>query len=77
MLESRFQPGFALRLAFKDVGLALAAAREQGIELPLADVVAHRWSEAIANGHGDDDVASVIAEASTNGLARKANDAHQ
>jgi 3-hydroxyisobutyrate dehydrogenase len=75
MIESRFQPGFALRLAFKDVGLALVAAREEGVELPLADAVAHRWSEAIAAGHGDDDVASVITEASTNGRTRRANDA--
>jgi 3-hydroxyisobutyrate dehydrogenase len=71
MLESRFEPGFALRLAFKDVGLALAAAHEEGIELPLANAVAHRWSEAIAAGHGDDDVASVITEAGANRLGRR------
>jgi 3-hydroxyisobutyrate dehydrogenase len=63
MLEGEFRPGFALRLAFKDVGLALAAAGEQGVELPLADAIARRWTEAIAHGHADDDVASVICEA--------------
>jgi 3-hydroxyisobutyrate dehydrogenase len=63
MLEGEFRPGFALRLAFKDVGLALDAAGEHGIELPLADAIARRWTEAIAHGHADDDVASVISEA--------------
>jgi 3-hydroxyisobutyrate dehydrogenase len=70
MLEGRFQPGFPLRHAFKDVGLTLAAARDRGIELPLTDALAGRWERAIADGHGGDDVASVIVEASTNGLAR-------
>ena len=63
MLEHEFRPGFPLRHAFKDVGLALTAAREQGIELPLTGALVHRWNEAIADGHGDDDVASVIVEA--------------
>jgi 3-hydroxyisobutyrate dehydrogenase len=62
MLDREFDPGFALRLAFKDVGLALDAAHDQGIELPLSDAVAGRWKDAIANGHGDDDVAAVIGE---------------
>jgi 3-hydroxyisobutyrate dehydrogenase len=70
MLDGRFQPGFPLRHAFKDVGLTLAAAGDRGIELPLTDALAGRWTRAIADGHADDDVASVIAEASTNGLAR-------
>jgi 3-hydroxyisobutyrate dehydrogenase len=75
MLGGQFKPGFALRHAYKDVGFALAAARDQGIELPLTDALAARWSQAIADGHADDDVASVIAEASTNGVGRP-SDAH-
>ena len=77
MLERRFRPGFALRHAVKDVGLALAAARERDIELPLTDAIAHRWDKAIADGHADDDVASVVAEASANGLARAAGPARE
>ncbi len=62
MLEANFQPGFALRLAFKDVGLALQAARTQGLELPVTEAIAHRWQHAMRD-HADDDVDSVIAVA--------------
>ena len=72
MLDGEFQPGFALRHAYKDVHLALAAARDRGVVLPLTVALAGRWTHAIADGHGGDDVASVIVEASTNGLARPA-----
>jgi 3-hydroxyisobutyrate dehydrogenase len=59
MIAGRFDPGFALRLAFKDVGLALDAARHQGVELPMTDAIAQRWQKAMAE-HADDDVDSVI-----------------
>ena len=36
MLKHEFPPAFALRLARKDVGLALEAAASAGIELPVA-----------------------------------------
>ena len=63
MLAGEFTPGFALGLAYKDVGLALDAARERHLELPVAEAVAPRWQEAIADGHADEDVSSVIAVA--------------
>jgi 3-hydroxyisobutyrate dehydrogenase len=64
MLVGDFTPGFALALAYKDVGLALDAAREQGLELPLTQSLVPRWQEAMADGHGDEDVSAVIAVAS-------------
>jgi 3-hydroxyisobutyrate dehydrogenase len=63
MLAGEFAPGFALRLAYKDVGLALDAARDQDLELPVTKAIAPRWQQAIAHGHADDDVAAVIAVA--------------
>jgi 3-hydroxyisobutyrate dehydrogenase len=63
-LAGKFVPGFALRLAFKDVGLALDAARERDLELPITEAIARRWQEAIAEGHADEDVSAVIAVAS-------------
>jgi 3-hydroxyisobutyrate dehydrogenase len=63
-LAGELDPGFALRLAFKDVGLALEAARERGLGLPITEAIARRWQEAIADGHADEDVAAVIAVAS-------------
>jgi len=66
MVAGEFTPGFALRLAYKDVGLALDAAREQELELPVSSATAERWRGAIADGHADEDVSVVIAQA-TNG----------
>jgi 3-hydroxyisobutyrate dehydrogenase len=71
MLAGEFTPGFALRLALKDARLALDAARELGLELPLTDALARRWEQAMA-GHADDDLASVIKAATTPQPARVA-----
>ena len=63
MIAGDFAPGFPLRLAFKDTTLALDAAREHELELPLTVAVEGRWNGAISRGHGDDDLAAIITEA--------------
>jgi 3-hydroxyisobutyrate dehydrogenase len=63
MIAGDYAPGFAMRLGYKDVGLALDAARDADLELPVTAAVAGRFEKAIADGHADDDVASVFAEA--------------
>src|SRR2546426_664738 len=55
--------GTRLKLAFKDVGLALDAARERDLELPITEAISRRWQQAIADGHADEDVSVVIAVA--------------
>ena len=62
-LGGELAPGFALRLAFKDVGLALDAARKRNLELPITEAISRRWQQAIADGHADEDVSAVIAVA--------------
>jgi 3-hydroxyisobutyrate dehydrogenase len=62
MISGDFSPGFALRLAFKDASLALDAAQELGLSLPLTAALAPRWRQAIADGHANDDVSSVFVE---------------
>jgi 3-hydroxyisobutyrate dehydrogenase len=62
MISGDFSPSFALRLAFKDAGLALDAAQELGLSLPLTAALAPRWQQAIAHGHANDDVSSVFVE---------------
>jgi 3-hydroxyisobutyrate dehydrogenase len=62
MLAGEFTPGFALHLALKDVRLALDAARDRDLELPVTDAIARRWELAMKE-HADDDLASVIDEA--------------
>jgi 3-hydroxyisobutyrate dehydrogenase len=63
MIAGNFSPGFALRLAFKDAGLALDAAHGLGLDLPLTSALVARWPDAMAAGHADDDVSSVFSEA--------------
>ena len=60
MLDADFAPGFPLRHAAKDAGLAADAAHDHGIELPLTTAALSRWQRAIALGHGDDDVAAAV-----------------
>jgi 3-hydroxyisobutyrate dehydrogenase len=76
MISGDFSPGFALRLAFKDAGLALDAAQEVGLSLPLTTALEPRWRQAIADGHADDDVSSVFVEsapAAASGATATAN----
>ena len=60
MLEADFAPGFPLRHAAKDAALAADAAYNHGLELPLTAALLGRWQQAMALGHGEDDVASAI-----------------
>jgi 3-hydroxyisobutyrate dehydrogenase len=60
MIEESFEPpAFPVRLAAKDAGLVLDAAREAGLGLPLVEAVHRQLEEAAAGGHGDQDVAAV------------------
>jgi 3-hydroxyisobutyrate dehydrogenase len=67
MIAGDYSPGFALRLGLKDVDLALDVAREGNLELPITSAVARRFEQAVADGHADDDVASVFVEAGGDG----------
>lgn len=52
-------PAFTLGLALKDVRLALAAAREAGVDLPVGRATEERFARAAELGHADDDTAAV------------------
>ena len=60
MIEEDFEPSFAARLARKDATLALAAARAEGLELPVVEAVARQLERTVELGHGDDDLAAVV-----------------
>ena len=56
----RFEPaGFKLRLGLKDVGLALEAAQDSAVPMPLASLVRDHYLNAIAHGRGDADWAAL------------------
>jgi 3-hydroxyisobutyrate dehydrogenase len=48
-------PGFALRLAHKDLGLALELAREVGVPMQVAQVAMQDFEEALRRGWGERD----------------------
>jgi 3-hydroxyisobutyrate dehydrogenase len=58
ILTGDFSPAFALNVAAKDVRLALAMARDAGIELGLGPVTLQRFERAIELGHGEEDAAA-------------------
>jgi 3-hydroxyisobutyrate dehydrogenase-like beta-hydroxyacid dehydrogenase len=71
--EQRYDPpGFKLKLTLKDLRLALAAAEEVSVPMPLADVVHESLLEASAHGDGERDLAALATVS-----MRRAGTAHQ
>jgi 2-hydroxy-3-oxopropionate reductase len=67
-LEHDFDPGFRIELHHKDLGIALATAREVGVPLPVTALVDQMLQELQAKGRGDLDhsaMLSVIEDAAT------------
>ncbi len=66
MAKEEYEPaGFKLRLGLKDVRLALAAAEELSVPLPIASILRDHLLAAIARGYGELDwagLAKVAAE---------------
>ena len=48
-----FRPGFRIDLHHKDMGIALAAARQAGVSLPVTALVAQLIAAVCANGGGN------------------------
>jgi 3-hydroxyisobutyrate dehydrogenase-like beta-hydroxyacid dehydrogenase len=60
IVNAKFEPaGFSVKLGMKDVRLALDAARELSVPLPLASLVHDHFIEATVAGLGDKDWASL------------------
>lgn len=51
--QGQFTPGFAMPLGLKDVSLALAAAKELNVPLPLADLIKNHLIASLAQGRGE------------------------
>jgi 2-hydroxy-3-oxopropionate reductase len=52
MLSGSFEPGFRIALHHKDMGIVTSAAREAGVVVPVAALVAQLMASALANGDG-------------------------
>jgi 3-hydroxyisobutyrate dehydrogenase-like beta-hydroxyacid dehydrogenase len=59
ILKSDFEPGFTMRLGFKDVGLAVAAAGEAQRSLLMLQAVHQQMSAAVSAGLGERDWSAV------------------
>jgi 3-hydroxyisobutyrate dehydrogenase len=64
MIERSFEPSFPLKLAAKDAGLVVDAARAAGLDLPLPALVHAQMTRAIEAGHGDEDMAATYLASS-------------
>ncbi|MEU4572779.1 NAD(P)-dependent oxidoreductase [Nonomuraea sp. ATR24] len=60
MIRRQFAPGFRIDLHHKDMGIAIAAAREAGVSLPLTGQVAQLVAAARAQGHGSLDHSALL-----------------
>jgi 2-hydroxy-3-oxopropionate reductase len=60
MIERTFAPGFRIRLHQKDLGLALAGARELGLALPQTANAAQLMQACAANGMADLDHSALV-----------------
>jgi 3-hydroxyisobutyrate dehydrogenase len=56
MVERRYDPNFALKLARKDAELIADVAGD----LPLAQLISERMAKAMAAGHGDEDFSAIV-----------------
>jgi 2-hydroxy-3-oxopropionate reductase len=59
-LEHDFDPGFRVELHHKDLGIALSAAREYGVALPVTAIVDQMLEALVAKGAGDRDHSAIL-----------------
>ncbi len=59
MLANEYPLGFKVALHLKDLGIALAMARETGAVLPVAALAAQLESGLVVKGHGEDDMSAL------------------
>ncbi|MGH3157606.1 MAG: NAD-binding protein, partial [Streptosporangiaceae bacterium] len=60
MLDRQFKPGFRIDLHHKDMGIALATARDSGVSLPMTGLVAQLIAAARARGDGKLDHSALL-----------------
>ena len=58
IVEQSFAPSFKLETALKDVQLIRELAARSGVDLALIEATEQRFEQAIAAGHGEDDMSA-------------------
>lgn len=59
-LQHDFEPGFRVELHHKDLGIALATAREHGVSLPVTALLDQMLQALEANGQGREDHSALL-----------------
>ncbi len=60
VFKGNFEPGFKVALAYKDINLALALGKENGVPLPVGEAVRKDLENTIAAGFEDKGIDAVI-----------------
>ena len=60
MISDSFEPGFRIALHDKDMGIVTSAAREAGVVVPVAALVAQLMASALASGDGGLDHSALL-----------------
>jgi len=65
ILSGDYKAQFALKMLFKDLGIALECAGADTIPMPIVGLVRQIYAQALADGRGDSDFSAVAASAET------------
>jgi 2-hydroxy-3-oxopropionate reductase len=60
MIQRKFEPGFKARLHRKDLNIALQAARQYGVSLPVTALVDQLFTTLVERGMGDRDHSALL-----------------
>lgn len=61
MIAGDFRPGFMIKLQHKDLRLAIAAARDAGLDLPALDLVYQLFDRGLREGRGNEGTQALFA----------------
>lgn len=62
MMQHQYEPNFRLRLMAKDLKYAAGEAARQGIDAITGNAALRVFENAIASGHGEEDIAAVVEQ---------------
>jgi len=60
MIQHNFTPGFRVNLHRKDLGIALATGRENGVPLPVTSLVSQFFDAVNTDGNGELDHSALL-----------------
>lgn len=63
IIEGEYKAQFMLKLLFKDLGLALDAAHDKNVPMPIVGLVRQVYAQAMVDGRGDNDFSAITATA--------------